>query len=153
MSSIALRGVRAQSEATIELGRKVIVSSGTDNCLLEALETYEVQIDSLWGELEVIVERERRENMSAIEASRERQNNLRLEIDKLERMSRVVKKDELVTRIDELLDENDSDDDDEELVGEEKIEKEIDNSRISVIEEMKATIRRQINELNSVLSS
>ncbi len=153
MSSIALRGVRAQSEATIELGRKVIVSSGTDNCLLEALETYEVQIDSLWGELEVIVERERREKMSVIEASRERQKNLRLEIEKLERMSRVVKKDELVTRIDELLDENDSDDDDEEFVGEEKMEKEIDNSRISIIEEMKATIRRQINELNSVLSS
>jgi len=149
MSSIALRGVRAQSEATIELGRKVLVSSGTDNCLLEALEMYEVQIDSLWGELEVIVERERRVKMSAIEASRERQKNLRLEIEKLERMSRVVKKDELVTRIDELLDEKDSDDQGEE----ELVENEIDNSRISVIEEMKATIRRQINELNSVLSS
>jgi hypothetical protein len=115
---------------------------------------YEVQIDSLWGELEVTVERERREKMSAIEASRERQKNLGLEIEKLERMSRVVKKDELVTRIDELLDENDSDDQgEEELLGEEKMEKEIDNSRLSVIEEMKATIRRQINELNSVLSS
>jgi len=147
MSSIALRGVRAQSEATLDLARKLVVSC--DNCLLQALETYETQIECLWKDLESTVEVERARKVSEIEASRQRQQRLRDEIQKLERMVSVVKRDQVTDRIDELLLQGDEEDNEEDT---RQTGIDCSVSRSSAIEELKATIRRQLSELNSVLS-
>ncbi len=127
MSSIALRGLKAHCDTTIDLARKLLVNS--DNCLLSALETYEVQIDSLLSDLEAFIAKDRLEKMNAITASRDRQKKLRVEISRLQKYVSDIKTDDFVGRIDELLEEDD---------------------RSSTIEEMKATIRRQLDELNSV---
>ena len=151
MSSIAIRGVRAQSEATLDLARKLVVSC--DNCLLQALETYETQIECLWKDLESTVEVERARKVSEIEASRQRQQKLRVEIQKLERIVSVVKRDQVTDRIDELLLQGDEEDNDvEEDTRQTGIDCSVSRSRSLAIEELKATIRRQLSELNSVLS-
>ena len=142
MSSIALRGTRAQSEATLDLARKLLLSTDSDNCLLQALETYENQIESLWVDLQSVVENERAKKICEIEASRDRQEKLRIEIEKFERVARSVRNDSVASRIDDILDQSC----DEEEVVDVSV-----GARSSAIEEMKATIRRQLNELNSVL--
>jgi|LauGreDrversion4_2_1035121.scaffolds.fasta_scaffold34924_2 hypothetical protein len=131
MSSLALRGLRAHCETTIDLARKVLLDS--DNCLLSALETYEVQIESLLTDLDSYISRHRAEKWEEILASRERQKKMRAEIDRLEKVFGNIKTDEVVNRMDALLEEEDD--------------------RLTTIEEMKATIRRQLNELNSVYLS
>ena len=144
MSSIALRGTRAQSEATLDLARKLLLSTDTENCLLQALETYETQIESLWVDLQSVVENERAKKICEIEASRDRQEKMRNEIEKLERVARSVRNDTVASRIDDILDQSCDED------GDEIVDVSI-GARSSAIEEMKATIRRQLNELNSVL--
>jgi hypothetical protein len=128
MPSLALRGLRAHCETTIDLARKVLLDS--DNCLLSALETYEVQIESLLTDLDSYISKNRAEKWDEILASRERQKKMRAEIDRLEKVFGNIKTDEVVNRMDALLEEEDD--------------------RLTTIEEMKATIRRQLNELNSV---
>ena len=132
MPSLALRGLRAHWETTIDLARKVLLDS--DNCLLSALETYEVQIESLLTDLDSYISKNRAEKWDEILASRERQKKMRAEIDRLEKVFGNIKTDEVVNRMDALLEEEDED-------------------RLTTIEEMKATIRRQLNELNSVYLS
>jgi hypothetical protein len=133
MSSLALRGLRAHCETTIDLARKVLLDS--DNCLLAALETYEVQIESLLTDLDSYISKNRAEKWDEILASRERQKKMRAEIARLEKVFGNIKTDEVVNRMDALLEEEEEED------------------RLTTIEEMKATIRRQLNELNSVYLS
>ena len=150
MSSV-LRGLRAQCDTTIDLARKSLLSSQKENCLVEALEIYEAQIDTIWNELEKCVESMRSERLDKIKKSCDRQKILSDEIERMEKMICSQKTDcnDLINRMDRLLEEEaeDGDDDnpDEEIITSDQ------SDRISMIADLKSTLRRQLNELDSVL--
>ena len=141
MSSV-LRGLRAQCDTTIDLARKSLLSFQTENCLIEALEIYEAQIDTIWNELDKCVEFMKSERLDKIEKSCDRQKILSDEIERMEKMICSQKTDcnDLINRMDRLLEEEAEDDDSHEN---EEIITSDQSDRISMIADLKSTLRRQ----------